>query len=97
MVKHIVCYTFADNSPENLSKAKEVLLSMVGVVTEIADIEVGIDILHSPRSYDLCLTVVFDSLEKMAAYQRNQYHCQVVKKFMHEQTTSSVSVDYYID
>ena len=57
MIKHVVCFKLKDGeSPE---KAKEVLLSMKGNVSLIRDIEVGVDVLHSERSYDLILSVVF--------------------------------------
>ena len=57
MIKHIVCFKLKDNSAENCEKAKEVLLSMKGNVPMIKDIEVGIDFLHSERSYDIILQV----------------------------------------
>ena len=55
MIKHIVCFKLKDNSYDNCSKAREVLLSMVGNVPMLKGITVGIDFLHSERSYDLIL------------------------------------------
>ena len=45
MIKHIVCFKLKDNSEEKKQKAKKVLLSMVGKVDLIKDIEVGTDFL----------------------------------------------------
>ena len=97
MIKHIVCFKLKDNSLENCEKAKEVLLSMQGNVPQLRGIEVGIDFLHSDRSYDLILQVLLDDAEALAAYQNDPYHCSVVKKHMHAVRSASVAVDYVID
>ena len=94
MVKHIVCFKLKDNSPENCEKAKDVLLSMQGNVELLRDIRVGIDFLHSERSYDLILEVVLDDEAALEAYQQHPYHVQVVKKHMHAVRETSVAVDY---
>ncbi len=94
MLKHIVCFKLKDNSLANCEKAKEVLLSMQGNVELLRDIRVGIDILHSERSYDLILEVVLDDEQALEAYQQHPYHVQVVKKHMHAVRETSVAVDY---
>lgn len=94
MIKHIVCFKLNDGeSPE---KAKEVLLSMQGNVPMLKGIEVGVDKLHSARSYDVILAVVLDDMDALADYQVDPYHVDVVKKHMHAVTKSSVSVDFEI-
>lgn len=95
MIKHIVCFKLKDNSAENCEKAKEVLMSMKGNVPMIKDIEVGIDFLHSERSYDIILQVTLEEGE-LQNYQNDPYHCGVVKKHMHAVRESSVAVDYRI-
>ena len=97
MVRHVVCFKLKDNSPENCEKAKEVLMSMKGNVELLRDIEVGIDFLHSERSYDLILQVVVDDKDALDAYQKHPYHVEVVKKHMHAVRSASVAVDYYFD
>ena len=94
MLKHIVCFKLKDDSLANCEKAKEVLLSMQGNVELLRDIRVGIDILHSERSYDLILEVVLDDEQALEAYQQHPYHVQVVKKHMHAVRETSVAVDY---
>ncbi|MGN0547694.1 MAG: Dabb family protein [Acutalibacteraceae bacterium] len=96
MIKHIVCFKLKDNSPEECEKAKEVLLSMQGKVPELRGITVGIDFLHSERSYDLILEVLLDDAAALESYQNDPYHCSVVKKHMHSVRESSVAVDYEI-
>ena len=97
MIKHIVCFKLKDNSPENCEKAKEVLMSMKGNVELLRDIEVGIDFLHSERSYDLILQVVVDDEKALEEYQQHPYHVSVVKKHMHAVRSACVAVDYRMD
>lgn len=94
MVKHIVLFKLKDNSIENCLKSKEVLLSMEGRVPELRSIEVGVDFLHSDRSYDLALIVTVDNKEALESYQRDPYHCQVVKPHMHAVRSGSVALDF---
>lgn len=96
MIKHIVCFKLANNSIENCLKTKEILLSMRNNVKMLVDIEVGIDFLHSNRSYDIILETYFKNKEDLDLYQNDQYHCNVVKKHMHANAISSISVDYVI-
>lgn len=94
MIKHIVCFKLnEDESPE---KAKEILLSMKGNVPMLKDIEVGVDVLHSARSYDVILAVVLDDLQALEIYQQDPYHVNVVKKHMHAVTKTSVAIDFEI-
>ncbi|MCC8181695.1 MAG: Dabb family protein [Clostridiales bacterium] len=93
MMKHVVCFKLTDNSPENVSRAKELILSMKGKVPTIRDISVGVDFLHSPRSYDIILEVLLDGPEVLDEYQNDPYHAGVVKKYMGEASCASVAVD----
>lgn len=94
MIKHVVCFKLKDNSIENCEKAKEILLSMKGNVPLIRDISVGIDFLHSERSYDIILEVILDDADALEAYQNDPYHCSVVKTHMHAVRESCVAIDY---
>ena len=94
MIKHIVCFKLNDG--ENAEKAAEVLRGMRGNVPEIIEMEVGTDFLHSARSYDVFLSVVVKDKESLESYQKDAYHCGVVKKYMHAVTNVSVAVDFEI-
>lgn len=94
MVKHIVCFKLKDNSLAECEKAKEILLSMVGKVPSAKNIEVGIDFLHSGRSYDVILMVDVEDKAALDEYANDPYHCSVVKTHMHAVCESSVTVDY---
>jgi hypothetical protein len=94
MIKHIVCFKLKEG--ESVDKAIDVLKSMEGKVPSALKIEVGKDFLHSARSYDIILQVTINSREDLDVYQKDEYHCSVVKKHMHAVVQSSVAVDYDI-
>ncbi|MCC8015980.1 MAG: Dabb family protein [Clostridiales bacterium] len=94
MVKHIVCFKLKDNSIEKKQEAANRILSMKENVDIIKNLEVGIDFLGSERSYDLIIQVTLADRDALDLYQRNQYHCDYVKSYMHRVMSSSVSVDY---
>lgn len=96
MIKHIVCFKLTDNSREACETAASVLRSMDGNVPLLRGIEVGVDFLHSPRSYDVILQVTLDDADALEAYQQDAYHCSVVKKHMHAVAQTSVAIDYEI-
>lgn len=95
MIKHIVCFKL--KAGENPEKAKEVLLSMNGNVPMLKGIEVGVDKLHSKRSYDVILQVVLDDFKALEDYQNDAYHCGVVKEHMHKVAENSIAIDYEIE
>lgn len=94
MIKHTVCFKLKDNSPEECNKAAQILRSMEGNVELLRGIEVGVDFLHSPRSYDIILQVLVDDEKALEEYQKDEYHCSVVKKHMHSVAESSVAIDF---
>ncbi len=95
MVKHIVCFKIKEEYKNRLEEAKQTLLSMEGNVPMLKKIIVGIDFLHSERSYDLILETWFEKREDLDNYQKDPYHCSVVKKLMHEIREASIAIDYY--
>ena len=75
------------------------LLSMRGKEETALNVEVGIDALHSARSYDLILIVTLEDFAALERYQTAGYHAHTVKPYMHTvaDTTRSVAVDYPVD
>ena len=95
MLKHVVCFKMQDE--ESAQEAVNVLKSMQGKVSMLQGIEVGLDILKSARSYDVYLGVLLKDKAALDAYQKDAYHCDVVKAFMHAHTVSSVAVDFIVE
>lgn len=79
MIRHIVCFKLKEPTEENCREAARVLSSMRGQVEEIIDMEVGVDFLHSARSYDVILQVTLADREALDRYQNAPYHVNVVK------------------
>ncbi len=97
MIKHIVCFKLKDNSDASKKKTKEILMSMKDKVPMVRDIQVGVDFLKSPRSYDIILQVELDDRKALDAYQEDPYHVGVVKEYMHQAMEASIAIDYDLD
>lgn len=93
MITHIVLFKLKDRSRGSVEKAKDVLLGMKGSIPQLRHLEVGNDVLHSQRSFDIALVTKFDSLEELDAYQKHPVHVEVAK-YMTSVRKYSVSVDY---
>lgn len=94
MFTHIVLFKLKDPSPALLERTREVLLSMQGRVPSLVDIEVGFDLLHSERSYDLALVTRFENRAGFEAYREHPYHRDPVLAHMHAVAASAVTVDF---
>ncbi|MCX9025918.1 MAG: Dabb family protein [Candidatus Methanoperedens sp.] len=93
MITHIVFFKLKDRSQRSVEKARDVLLGLKGRIQQLRHLEVGIDVLHSERSYDIALVTKFDSLEELEAYQKHPVHVEVAK-YMTSVRESAVAVDY---
>ena len=94
MVKHIVLFKLKDTSEESCLEAAKILESMRENINYIRELEVGRDFLHSPRSFDIYLSVVVDNADALAEYQDDAYHCDVVKAYMKDAAEKTVCIDF---
>jgi hypothetical protein len=94
MVTHIVLFNLKDKSADSINAAKDKLLSMKGKVDLLRHLEVGLDAIHSARSYDIALYTKFDSLDDLQAYQVHPYHGGDVAPYMREASEAVAVVDY---
>ncbi|SDX38957.1 Dabb family protein [Paenibacillus sp. CF384] len=93
MITHIVLFKLKDGSPESVARTVQVLKNMEGKIDELLSIEVGTDVLHSERSYDIALITKFESMDTLAAYQVHPIHKEVIAHIT-EVREASVSVDF---
>ncbi|MGN7456125.1 Dabb family protein [Paenibacillus pasadenensis] len=93
MLTHIVFFRLKDRSPESVEATAAVLRAMEGKIEVLRHLEVGKDVVHSERSYDIALVTKFDSLEALGEYQVHPVHQDVIRH-MNEARESSVAVDY---
>lgn len=96
MLRHVVLFKLADPTPDKLQEVKEKLLSLKGRVPQLLEIEVGIDVVRSERSYDLALITTFESLDDMNAYQVDPYHVEV-SSYIATVRQAAVAVDFIVD
>ncbi len=92
MFRHVVCFRLRPEEKDKAAEAKQRLESLAAIA-EVRTIEVGLDSLKSPRSYDIILIVDCDHLDDYKVYDAHELH-QPVRQFMHSIVESSVAVDY---
>jgi hypothetical protein len=68
-------------------------MELAGRVPQLRSLEVGADMVHAERSFDLALVSTFDSLADMQAYQVHPHYVQV-GIHMRGVAETIVSVDY---
>ena len=91
MLSHIVLFRFEDL--ELARQAATRLLAMKGRIPSLLDVEAGVDIVRSARSYELGLITRFDDVAGMDAYQVHPVHQEVVA-FIKQHASGSVAVDF---
>jgi hypothetical protein len=93
MITHVVLFKLKDRSTGSVEKSKDVLSDMKGKIPMLRHLEVGIDVLHSERSYDIALITKFDSMEELKSYQVHPVHLEVAK-YINSVKEFSIAVDY---
>jgi hypothetical protein len=93
MITHIVCFKLKDRSADSVQRTRDVLLSMEGRIEQLLHLEVGADVLHTERSYDIVLITKFNSKADLDAYQIHPYHQEIIKHIKSVGDTS-VAVDF---
>ena len=93
MIKHIVLFKFKKEFPNAAQEAKAKLEELPSKIDVIRSFQVGIDIMHSERSYDLALIGEYDSMEDLKKYDQHPEHLKV-RNFIHGVRETSVSLDF---
>ncbi len=94
MITHVVLMKFkSENKEDNMARARDLLLSMVGKVEPLRHLEVGDNCVESERALDLALVTRFDDIEGLQEYAEHPVHLDV-KKFLVTVLEGSYLVDY---
>lgn len=98
MLKHVVCWKVKDevegmSKSEILQKMKSMLDVLPSKIDVIKSFEVGIDTLHTDRSFDITLHSGFENAEALKTYATHPDHMEVVE-FFKKVTEKGVAVDY---
>ncbi|AFC30051.1 Dabb family protein [Paenibacillus mucilaginosus] len=94
MLTHIVFFKLKDRQPESVEATAAVLRNMEGKIDVLRHIEVGIDVLHLDRSYDIALITKFDSVEDLQVYADHPVHVEVLAHMKQVLDGTSVCVDF---
>lgn len=90
---HVVMFKLKKPTSAVLAEAAAMLRALQGVVPSLISIEVGLDVLHEGRSYDLVIINRFASQAGLAAYQEHPDHQQVLD-YLRPIVNASASVDF---
>jgi hypothetical protein len=93
MFTHVVLFKLKDRSSESIAATMAQLAGLAGRIPTLRGLEVGRDVLHSGRSYDLALIARFDDAAGYQVYREHPIHLPVLAH-MHEAAESAVAVDY---
>lgn len=94
MFTHIVLFKAKEPTKENLQFLEKTFLSMNGNIKELKQLEVGIDVIRSERSYDIAIITRFDSKEDYLVYDVNEFHVEKVKKVIGPYIEVSKTIDF---
>jgi len=96
MIKHIVLFDFKDeNKKDNIERAKEMLLALVGDVPTLKKMEVGVNFSQEERAMDLSIYTEFEDRAGLEAYAIHPKHLEVVA-FIKTVVSGSKVSDYII-
>jgi len=93
MLTHIVFFRMKPESRQRLEELVSVLRAMKEQIGELAEIEVGVDVSRSARSWDAALTTRFRSSADLDAYRVHPDHKKVLELVAEICSETSV-VDY---
>jgi stress responsive alpha/beta barrel protein len=94
MIKHVVFFKF--KSEASAGARREVinqLRALPDKIDVIRSFEIGEDIMHSARAWDVVEIATYDDLEALETYTRHDDHMEVVLK-LREICEAVGSVDY---
>ena len=100
MIKHIVMWKLEESAEgnsklENAQIIKKKLEALVGIIPEIIELEVGIDMLGTNQSYDVVLVSTFKGLEELDIYAKHPEHVKV-GEFVGKVRKDRIAVDYEV-
>jgi hypothetical protein len=79
MLTHIVSFRYKSDTAEEARAEHRARLAGLKSLNGVLDLKVGADIVHSPRSYDTGLIVIFPDRAALDAYQKDPAHVPVAQ------------------
>lgn len=94
MFTHVVLFKAKEPTKENLEFLRQTFESMRGNITQLKELEVGVDVVGSDRSFNIGIITRFDSREDYEAYDVSEYHVEKVKKVVGPYMECSKTLDF---
>lgn len=92
MLHHVVCIQIPD--PVQAEEVANRLKALPGLIDEIREYDVGVDVVAGPTSYQVGLHSTFDDVDALERYRVHHAH-QAVATLIEEVSTDRVAVDWY--
>ncbi|MBO4302729.1 Dabb family protein [Methanosarcinaceae archaeon] len=96
MIRHIVLWKLKDVPERSVQESalmiKEKLEALKGIVPEICEMTVSLNVLNPEKNADVMLSALFRSPEDLEAYQKNPDHPEA-GKFIKSVTESRSAID----
>ncbi len=93
VLTHVVMFKFRDRSPGHVARCKQLLDGLPPLIPEIRRFDVGVNVVDSPRSYDLVLVSEFDDPDALQRYQVHPVHAEV-QSYLRDNADAVAVVDY---
>jgi len=94
MLQHYILIKFkTGTSDEHIGEFCKRMLALRTVISGIEHLEIGRDILHDARSWDLILIMRFASIEALRSYQQHPEHLSLMA-FNQPSVADVASVDF---
>jgi len=94
MIRHVVILDLAKNAPKELIKDK--ILELKNIISEIINIEVGVDINFDPSPSDLCIIADFKNIKDLEIYANHPKHLEVIKEYIKPYLITRKVTDFYV-
>lgn len=96
MIRHIVFFKFKEETPPGQRKNfVQMLRDLPHQISGIVAAEVGEDMLHKERSFDVALVFTFEDRVALEAYTLHPVHQRVVEE-SHRVNEKACSVDFEV-
>jgi len=81
MIRHVVLFKFkADTPAEEKATIVAGFRAMPASIPELKDLEVGLNVVESPRAYDLALVCSFDDWAALDRYAKHPAHAPAAQR-----------------
>ena len=79
MLLHLVCFKYRTDTDDAARVDHRERLAALRTLDGVVDLQVGADMVRSPRSYDTGLMITFPDRAALDAYQKNPRHVPVAQ------------------